>query len=99
VHDKFEVWEVPKVRLVGLREHARPVLGEIDEVRVIVPVNPFVGAIMMVEAAVAPAYAVRPVGLAVTVKSGATLFHSEAPALTREVVPPTIIVSAGRAEF
>ena len=46
--------------------HVRPA-GETVEVNAIVPVNPFNGATVIVEVAVAPARAVTLVGLAVTV--------------------------------
>ena len=48
--------------------HVRPA-GETVEVNATVPVNPFNGATVIVEVAVAPARAVTAVGLAVTVKS------------------------------
>ncbi len=54
--------------LVGLRVQARPA-GETVEVKATVPVNPFTGATVIVEVAVAPARAPTLVGLAVTVKS------------------------------
>lgn len=46
--------------------HVRPA-GETVEVNATVPVNPFNGATVIVEVAVAPARAVTLVGLAVTV--------------------------------
>ncbi|HZC81588.1 MAG TPA: hypothetical protein VE222_07675 [Nitrospiraceae bacterium] len=55
--------------LVGLRVQVRPAAGDIDEVRVTVPVNPFTGATVIVEVAAVPEVVVTDVGLAVTVKS------------------------------
>jgi len=52
--------------LVGLRVHVNPA-GETTDVKVTVPVNPFTGATVMVDVAVAPARALTAVGLAVTV--------------------------------
>ncbi len=52
--------------LVGVRVQVRPA-GDTVEVNATVPVNPFTGATVMVEAAAAPASAVTLVGLAVTV--------------------------------
>jgi hypothetical protein len=46
-----------------------PVEGEIDDVRVTLPVNPLTGLIVRVEVVVEPARALVPVGLAAMVKS------------------------------
>jgi hypothetical protein len=46
-----------------------PVAGDIDDVRVTVPVNPCRGATVIVEVAAVPAVVVTAVGAAVTVKS------------------------------
>jgi hypothetical protein len=54
--------------LVGVRVQVRPA-GETDEVRATVPVNPWTGATVIVDVALAPATTVALVGLAVTVKS------------------------------
>jgi hypothetical protein len=54
--------------LAGDRVQVRPV-GETDEVRATVPVNPWTGATVMVEVPAALARAVTLVGLAATVKS------------------------------
>ena len=66
--ERVEVPE-PPVTLVGLKVQVRPA-GETVEVKATVPVNPFTGAIVIVEVAVAPASALTLVGLAVIVKSG-----------------------------
>ena len=52
--------------LVGLRVQVRPA-GETVDVNATVPVNPFTGATVIVDVAVAPARALTLVGLAVTV--------------------------------
>ena len=67
VHDRVEVPE-PPVMLVGLRVQVRPA-GETVDVRATVPVNPLIGATVMVDVAVAPERIVTLVGLAVTEKS------------------------------
>ena len=54
--------------LLGVRVQVRPA-GETVEVNATVPVNPFRGATVIVEAAAAPARTVTLVGLAVTLKS------------------------------
>ena len=55
---------------VGLRVQVRPVEGETVLVRVTVPVNPLIGAIVMVEVPAWPASTVAEVGLAEIEKSG-----------------------------
>jgi len=57
------------VTLVGLSVQVSPVEGDDAEVRLTVPVNPLVGAIVIVEVAEDPALAFALVGLAVTLKS------------------------------
>jgi len=49
--------------------HVRPVDGETEEVSATVPVNPLIGATVIVEVPAAPARTVTLVGLAVTEKS------------------------------
>ncbi len=65
--ERVEVWDEPRVMLVGFREHDMPVVGETERVRVTVPVNPLTGATVMVEAP--PDGPTILVGFAVTVKS------------------------------
>ena len=67
-HERAEVWEAPRTMLVGVRVQVRPA-GETVDVRATVPVKPFRGATVIVDAAAAPARTVTLVGLAVTVKS------------------------------
>ena len=55
--------------LVGLSVQVSPVEGDDAEVRPTVPVNPLMGAIVIVEVAGDPALAFALVGLAVTLKS------------------------------
>ena len=69
MHDNDEVWEAPRVTLVGVSVHVNPVEGDDAEVRATVPVNPLTGAIVIVEVAEDPALALAPVGLAVMLKS------------------------------
>ena len=69
MHDKVEVWDAPRTMLLGVRVQVRPVAGEMDDVSVTVPVNPLIGATVMVEVPLAPAMIVTAVGLAVTEKS------------------------------
>ena len=54
--------------LAGVRVQVKPA-GETVDVNATVPVKPFNGATVIVEAAAAPATALTLVGLAVTVKS------------------------------
>ncbi len=54
--------------LLGVRVHVRPA-GDTAEVSVTVPVNPWRGATVMVDAPAVPTVVVTDVGLAVTVKS------------------------------
>ena len=54
--------------LEGVRVQVRPA-GETDEVRATVPVNPFTGATVIVEAAAVLTVVVTAVGAAATVKS------------------------------
>jgi hypothetical protein len=65
-----ESWEEPRVTPAGLMLQARPVLGETENVSVTVPVNPFTGATVTVEAPVVAAVTVTLVELAPTEKSG-----------------------------
>jgi hypothetical protein len=76
--------------LVGVRVHARPA-GETEEVRETVPVNPWRGATVMVEAAAALASAVTLVGLAATVKS-LTVTVTVAEWVSDPLVPVTVTV-------
>ncbi len=54
---------------VGLSVQVSPVVGDDVEVRPTVPVNPLMGAIVIVEVAEDPALAFALVGLEVTLKS------------------------------
>lgn len=58
-----------RVRLLGLREHVRPVEGEIESERLIVPVKPPVLVRVIVELADWPAITATEVGFAEIVKS------------------------------
>ncbi len=77
--------------LAGVRVQVRPVAGEIVWLRATVPVKPFTGATVIIEAPEAPAMTVTLVGLAVTVKSWTvtvTVAVRERPALA----PVTVTV-------
>ena len=69
VHDRVDVWDAPRVMLLGVRVQVRPD-GETALVSVTVPVKPFIGATVMVEVAAAPALVEAVAGLAETEKSG-----------------------------
>ncbi len=69
MHDSVEIWDAPRVTLVGVSVHVRPVEGEDDEARLAVPVKLLTGAIVIVEVAGLPALALAEVGLAERVKS------------------------------
>ena len=77
--------------LVGLRVQVRPA-GETVEVNATVPVKALTGATVIVDVAVAPARAVTPVGLAVTVKS-LMLTVTVAERLSDPLVPVTVTVN------
>jgi len=66
--DRVEVWEAPKIMLAGVKVQVNPA-GDTELVRATVPVNPWRGATVMVDAAAVPEVVVTLVGLAVTVKS------------------------------
>lgn len=68
VHERVEVWEVPRTILVGDRVHVKPA-GETVEARATVPVKPLCGATVIVDVAVPPELAAILVGLALTEKS------------------------------
>jgi hypothetical protein len=55
--------------LLGVRVQVRPVAGDIEDVRATIPVKPFTGATVIVEAPATPALTVRLVGATATVKS------------------------------
>src|SRR5947208_14865089 len=84
--------------LVEDRLHER-LVELVVTVRVTVPAKLLIGITVIAELVGTPALTVTLVGLAVTVKSGVPLFHSQVPVLTSEVFPPTTIVSGGGAGF
>jgi hypothetical protein len=63
------VLEVPTVTVVGDSEQTKPVEGDTDDARAIVPVNPCREVTAMVDVPEAPARIVTVVGLAETAKS------------------------------
>lgn len=72
--------------LEELRVHVK-LVEFVVEVRATVPVNPLVGAIVMVDVAVAPALAVTLVGLAVMVKFGGSAVTWNTTLTTTVAVP------------
>ncbi|SRR6266567_1574063 len=77
--------------LVGLNVQVSPVEGDDAEVRPTIPVNPLMGAIMIVEVAEDPELALELVGLAVTLKSW-TLTATVAVWTSTPLVPVTVTV-------
>jgi hypothetical protein len=67
--ESVEVPKVPRVTLVGVKVHVRPVEGDTAAVSETVPVKPWTAVTVMVEVPAALALTVTLVGLAVTVKS------------------------------
>lgn len=65
----MEVPEAPRVRLVGDRVQANPLVGVMVADRLTAPVNPFTAVTVIVAVPVDPATKLTSVGLAVTVKS------------------------------
>jgi len=55
--------------LLGVRVQVKPVPGGIEDVSATVPAKPFTGATVIVEVPATPAFTVRLVGEAATVKS------------------------------
>jgi hypothetical protein len=84
--------------LVGLSVHVSPVLGEIEEARETVPLNPLTALTVMVDVPVEPAFVVTMVGLAVIVKSGVAVFHMYVAERMSEVLPPMTIEFCGMEE-
>ena len=71
-HDRVEVWLAPSVILAGVRLQVRPA-GDTASASVTVPVNPLIGATVMVEVPESPALIVTDVGLAATEKSATAI--------------------------
>ena len=77
--------------LLGVSVQVRPVVGDIEDVSVTVPVNPFTGATVIVEVPATPALTVRLVGAAITVKSW-TVYVTIAEWDRGPLVPVTVTV-------
>ena len=91
VQDNVLVPDVPKVMLLGLREHVNPAGDEVD-VRETVPVNPpLTDVTVIVEVATAPVFVLTLVGLAVIVKSGEMIVMASEWARV-PLVPVTVTV-------
>jgi len=72
LHDSVEVPELPRIMLVGLSMHERPVDGDVVVASVIVPVSPCKAGravTVIVDDPASPALSVRVGVLATTVKS------------------------------
>jgi hypothetical protein len=67
--ERSELLEVPNVTLVGASEQTKPVEGDTDDARAIVPVKLCRGVTVMEDVPEAPAKTVTDVGLAETAKS------------------------------
>jgi hypothetical protein len=87
-----EVPEVPRVMLAGDRAQTRPPLGEIEEVRLTVPVKPLCALTVIVEVPDVPARTVTAVGLAVTVYAVPELTVTVALVVRPPPVPVTVTV-------
>lgn len=68
MQESVEVCDAPSATLVGLRAQVNPG-SDIDDARLMVAANPWSGATVIAEVAVAPASALTLFGLAVTAKS------------------------------
>lgn len=64
----MEVWPAPRTIILGVRVQARLVWETVED-SATVPVNPFIGATVIVDMPVTPAETLTAVGLAETVKS------------------------------
>jgi hypothetical protein len=64
-----------RVTLVGARVQARPVAGDVEELRITVPGNALTEEMVMVEVAAEPALVTALVGFAVIEKSGTLMLY------------------------
>jgi hypothetical protein len=69
LHERVEVADVLNARLVGVKVHVRPLLGEVEEVRFTVPVKPARLLRLIVATAFVPVLAVTDIGLEPIAKS------------------------------
>ena len=90
MQESVEVWDAPRMILVGVRVQVRPA-GETVDVRATVPVNPFTGATVIVDVTAVPELVATLVGLAVTVKS-VTVTVTVAEWESDPLVPVTVTV-------
>ena len=70
LHDSVEFAEGPRLMVVGLSEHVRPVVGASTSVRAMFPVKPSTGDTVIVDVPVVPETGLTPVGDAVILKLG-----------------------------
>lgn len=73
LHVSVDVPDVPRVMLVGLREQAMPVVGDIEDVRSIVPVKPLTDATVIVDVPAVPEFTFTVDGVLVMLKLGKLL--------------------------
>jgi hypothetical protein len=71
-----DVPEIPRTTLAGEKVQARPVDGDMEELRFTVPVNPFTDATVTVVVPAEAALVVKLVGLAVIEKSGTAMLNA-----------------------
>ena len=90
MQDRVEVWDAPRVMLEGVRVHDSPE-GDTELVKVTVPVNPLIGATVIVEVAAAPTRTLAVVGLAVTEKSGTATLYVTVELCDRVPVTPVTV--------
>jgi hypothetical protein len=92
LQERPEVWDVPRVTLLGVRVHVR--LPVVVTVRATVPVKPLIGETVMVEVPATPVLTETLVGLAEMVKSGApvTMYVTDAECESEPLVPVTVTV-------
>ena len=90
--ESVDVPEVPRVMVVGRRVQVRPLVGEIEEARLTVPVKPLCAVIVMVEVPVVPARTVTAVGLAVTMYGVPELAVTVAVFVRLPLLPVTVTV-------
>jgi hypothetical protein len=84
--------EVPRVMLVGDRLQVRPLLGEIEGVRLTVPVKPLCALTVIVDVPDVPARTVTALGFAVTVYAVPELTVTVAAVVNPPPVPVTVTV-------
>ena len=90
--------DVPRVTVVGNRLQVKPLLGEIEEVKLTVPVKPLCAVTVIVEVPDTPARTVTALGFAVTVYAVPELTVSVALVVSPPPVPVTVTVKVPGAD-